>query len=47
MPGTGARGVDGLNFTSRIDVSLKSGSSEAGHVSFFASAWSGKASAQT
>lgn len=26
MPGTGARGVDGLDFMSRIDVSLKNGS---------------------
>jgi hypothetical protein len=30
MPGTGARGVDGLDFMSRIDVSLKNGS-ETGH----------------
>ena len=29
MPGTGARGVDGLDFMSRIDVSLKN-ESEAG-----------------
>lgn len=29
MPGTGARGVDGLDFMSLIDVSLKNGS-EAG-----------------
>jgi hypothetical protein len=26
MPGTGARGVDGLDFMSRIDVSLRNGS---------------------
>lgn len=30
MPGTGARGVDGLDFMSRIDVSLKMNRSEAG-----------------
>lgn len=30
MPGTGARGVDGLDFMSRIDVSLKKNGSEAG-----------------
>ena len=29
MPGTGGRGVDGLDFMSRIDVSLKN-ESEAG-----------------
>lgn len=46
MPGTGARGVDGLDFMSRIDVSLKS-ENEAGHSFFSCGKWKGQRMSMT